>query len=78
VGGWAIVLMCSLLTVVARAGRSPAMAGDEAVTARPSRLGLRGNAGDARPSRAPGGSREELWVTGFPRARAEQGVHRRC
>jgi hypothetical protein len=65
--------------VVARAGRSPAMAGGEAVAARPPRLGLRGNASDARPSRAPGAqgsAREELWVIGFPRARAEQGVHR--
>jgi hypothetical protein len=55
------------------------MAGGEAVAARPPRLGLRGNASDARPSRAPGAqgsAREELWVIGFPRARAEQGVHR--
>jgi hypothetical protein len=34
------------------------MAGGEAVAARPPRLGLRGNAGNARPSRAPGGSSE--------------------
>jgi hypothetical protein len=34
------------------------MAGSEAVAARLPRLGLRGNADDARPSRAPGGSRE--------------------
>jgi hypothetical protein len=34
------------------------MAGGEAVAARLPRLGLRGNAGDARPSRAPRGSRE--------------------
>jgi hypothetical protein len=32
------------------------VAGDEAVAARPPRLGLRGNAGDARPSHAFGGS----------------------
>jgi hypothetical protein len=57
-GERAIGLTCSLLTVVARAGRSPAMVGGEAVAARPPWLSLRGNAGDARPSRAPGGSRE--------------------
>jgi hypothetical protein len=32
------------------------MAGGEAVAARPPRLGFRGNAGDARPSHALGGS----------------------
>jgi hypothetical protein len=39
-------------------GKSPVMADGKAVAARPSRLGFRGNVGDARPSRAPGGSRE--------------------
>jgi hypothetical protein len=34
------------------------MAGDEAVVARPPRSCLQGNASDARPSCAPGGSRE--------------------
>jgi hypothetical protein len=56
VRGWAIGLTCGLLTVVARAERSPAMDGGEAVAERPPRLGLRGKAGDARPSRALGGS----------------------
>jgi hypothetical protein len=42
--------------VVAQAERGPAMAGGEAVAARPPRLGFRGNAGDARPSSAIGGS----------------------
>jgi hypothetical protein len=43
--------------VVARAEKGPAMADDEAVAARPPRLGFRGNTGDARPSSAIGGSR---------------------
>jgi hypothetical protein len=56
-----IGLTCGLLPAVARAERSPAMAGGEAVAARPPRLGLRGNAGDARPSHALGGLE---WVQG--------------
>jgi hypothetical protein len=52
-----IGLTCDRFAVVARAERDPVMAGGEAVTARPSRLGFRGNAGDARPSSAVGGSR---------------------
>jgi hypothetical protein len=42
--------------VVARAKRGPAMAGGEAVAARPLRLGFQGNADEARPSHALGGS----------------------
>jgi hypothetical protein len=34
----------------------PAMSGGEAVATRPPRLGLRCNAGEARPSRVRGGS----------------------
>jgi hypothetical protein len=56
VRGWAIGLMCGLFAVVARAERGPAMAGGEAVASRPPRLRFRGNAGDARPSSAIGGS----------------------
>jgi hypothetical protein len=52
-----IGLTCRLLAVVARAKWGPVMAGGEAVAARPPRLGFRGNAGDARPSSAIGGSR---------------------
>jgi hypothetical protein len=51
-----IELTCGLFAVVAGAERGPAMAGGEVVAARPPRLGLRGNAGDARPSHALGGS----------------------
>jgi hypothetical protein len=52
-----IGLTCGLFAVVARAERGPVMASGEAVAARSPRLGFRGNAGDARPSSAIGGSR---------------------
>jgi hypothetical protein len=52
-----IGLTCDRFAVVARVERDPAMAGGEAMTARPPRLGFRGNVGDARPSSAVGGSR---------------------
>jgi hypothetical protein len=51
-------LTCGLFAVAARAERGPAMAGGEAVAARPPRLRFfRGNASDARPSSVIGGSR---------------------
>jgi hypothetical protein len=56
------------------------MAGGEAVTVRPPRLGFRANAGEARPSRVLGAgvdTGEELGVTGLTRRQAEQQCHRR-
>jgi hypothetical protein len=55
------------------------MAGGEAVTVRPPRLGFRSNAGEARPSRVLGvrvDTREELGVPGLTRQQAEQQCHR--
>jgi hypothetical protein len=56
-GRWVIGLTCGRFAVVAQAKRRLAMAGGEVVAARPLRLGLRWNVGDARPSSAIGGSR---------------------
>jgi hypothetical protein len=53
-----IGLTCVLFAVAARAEMGPVMAGGEAVAAQPPRLGFQGNAEDARPSSAIGGSRE--------------------
>jgi hypothetical protein len=55
--GKVIGLTCDRFAVVARPERGPAMAGGEVVVARPPRLGFRGNASEARPSSAIGGSR---------------------
>jgi hypothetical protein len=56
-GESAIGLTCGWITVVARTERRTAMAGGEAVAARPPRLGLRWNATETRPSSVIGGSR---------------------
>jgi hypothetical protein len=52
-----IGLTCGRFTVVAQTERRLAIAGDEAVAARPPRLRLWLTAGNARPSGAIGGSR---------------------
>jgi hypothetical protein len=51
-----IGLTCDRFAVVARPERSPSMVGGKTGTARPPQLGFRGNAGEARPSHAIGGS----------------------
>jgi hypothetical protein len=55
-GGWLIKLTCARSAAVAWSKKSPAIAGGEAVAARPPRLGFWWRAGEAKPSSVCGSS----------------------